>query len=134
MRPHRPRPTRPHGSETWSSIARLFGEADWPPTLNRAAASPRSSRLTSLSWFTASWPAPSGAQHAGVPARQVRLARWLSRILGSVLDNRRRTVGLAAPPAVRTDSRLALRGCRTQALALPVRSERSAEIYTGCAG
>jgi len=54
--------------------------------------------------MTASWPAPLGAQHAGVPARQVRL----SRILRSVLDNRRRTVGLAAPPARRTDSRLAL--------------------------
>jgi catechol 2,3-dioxygenase-like lactoylglutathione lyase family enzyme len=48
-------------------------------------------------------PAPSGAQHAGAPARQVRLARCLSRILRSVLDNRRRTVGLAAPPAMRTD-------------------------------
>src|SRR5258708_37019089 len=35
------------------------------------------SDTTSLSWFTASWPAPSGAQH------------------------------LAAPPAVRTDGRLA---------------------------
>jgi ABC-type uncharacterized transport system substrate-binding protein len=48
-----------------------------------------------------------GAPRAGVPAQHVRPAACVSRILWSVLDNGRRPISLAAPSAMRTNSRFA---------------------------